>query len=624
MVARGRTLSDPRWSPGGDRLAWIDSLAGRADLVVAPADGSGPSFVLTPDTPTATRGAPFTWTADGAEIVYAAADGRLLAVRAAGGPTRVLSRDGRASAPALSPDGSRVAFVLERDDACEIAAVPLDASAWPVRISTGADWAVDPAWSADGRAIAWHEWDFPYMAWDSSRIVLRPVDGCVPAGPPVVVAGGPGEAVSQPRFAPDGSALGFVSDRAGFMNLWLASAEGKDPRPALEEPFEHAESTWGPGQRSFAWAPDGGALVVNRNEAGFGRLILVPAGGGTAGRELSRGWHHGLHWSPAGLACMRSGARTPPRVTVLQPGDHAGPLAPSARWAAPDVRRRVLAQAAPGALEAAGPVEPEAVTWTSEDGAIVHGLLYRPPAPALGDPSLGDRPFGDPPPLFVYVHGGPTGSSVAGWVPRHQFWVSRGWAVLTPNYRGSTGYGRAYTQALTGNWGVADVADVASGIRHAGSVGWGDPRRVAIDGGSAGGFTLLLVCARYPELVKAAVARYGVTDLFDLAETTHRLESRYLDQIVGPLPEAADRYREHSPIHHADRISTPLLVLQGDRDDTVPKPQADAFVEALRRRGGVVEYHVYEGEGHGWSRPEPVMDELTRAEKFLTRWVLQR
>ena len=129
--------------------------------------------------------------------------------------------------------------------------------------------------------------------------------------------------------------------------------------------------------------------------------------------------------------------------------------------------------------------------------------------------------------------------AAAAWFPRHQFWVSRGWAVLAPNYRGSTGYGRAYTQALMGQWGELDVADVAAGIGHAVEQGWVEPGRVALDGGSAGGFTLLLLCARHPDLVRAGVDRYGVTDLFDLAETTHRYESRYMDKVVGPLPAAA-------------------------------------------------------------------------------------
>ena len=404
----------------------------------------------------------------------------------------------------------------------------------------------------------------------------------------------------SPASPPTGSALAFVSDATGWMNVWIGGPEGEGAKPLLDEPYEHAEPTWGAGQRSYAWAPDGSAVAFGRNEGGFGRLVVAPLDGDP--RPVGKGWHHFLDWGAAGIAAIRSGGVTPPSVVIADPSVSGA--------------RRVLASGAPAALVAAGPVEPEPVSWTGEDGGAVHGLFYRPETSALGP--------GTAPPMIVYVHGGPTGSAAVTWWPRHQFWVSRGWAVLAPNYRGSTGYGRAYTQALTGRWGELDVADVAAGIRHAGAAGWCDAGRVAIDGGSAGGFTLLLLCARYPGLVRAAIDRYGVADLFDLAETTHRYESRYLDKVVGPLPEAAALYRERSPVNHAAEIKVPLLVLQGDRDNTVPKAQADALVDALRRTGATVEYHLYEGEGHGWSKPETVADELDRAEKFLTRWVLKR
>ncbi|HZQ79545.1 MAG TPA: S9 family peptidase [Acidimicrobiia bacterium] len=600
MVARSRGLAGPRFSPDGRRLAWVETAGGRSDIVVGPADGSGPAVAVTADAATGPYGA-FTWAGAGT-IVYAAADGRLVAVPAGGGPLRVLSPDGEAAAPAASADGERIAFVLEREDRCDIAVVPTDGSAWPVRLSTGADWAFDPAWAPDGRSVAWHEWDFPDMPWDASRIAVRAVDGLAPAGPPRLVAGADGGvACGQPRFSPAGDGLAFVCDRTGWMNVWVGDGGGGGAKPLVDEPVEHAEPTWGAGQRSYAWSPDGSAIALCRNEGGFGRLVVVARGSGDA-RPVGKGWHHYLDWGPAGIAAVRSGGVTPPSVVVADPASSGS--------------RRLLASAAPGALVAAGPVEPEPVRWTGEDGGTVHGLLYRPASSALGP--------GTAPPMIAYVHGGPTGSSAVTWWPRHQFWVSRGWAVLAPNYRGSTGYGRAYTQALCGRWGELDVADVAAGIRHAGASGWCDPGRVAVDGGSAGGFTLLLLCARFPGLVRAAVDRYGVADLFDLAETTHRYESRYLDKVVGPLPAAAALYRERSPVTHAARITVPLLVLQGDRDKTVPKAQADAVVDAVRRAGGTVEYHVYEGEGHGWSKPETVADELERSERFLTRWVLKR
>src|ERR671932_517806 len=177
MVARSRGLAATRFSPDGRRLAWIETVGGRSDIVVAPADASGPPVVVT-------------------------ADGRLVAVPGSGGPLRVLSPDGEAAAPAATPDGGRIAFVVERDDRCDIAVVPTDGSAWPARQSTGADWTFDPAWSPDGRRLAWHEWDFPDMPWDASRIVLRAVDGLTPGRPARVVAGADGGvACGQPRFS---------------------------------------------------------------------------------------------------------------------------------------------------------------------------------------------------------------------------------------------------------------------------------------------------------------------------------------------------------------------------------------------------------------------------------------
>src|SRR5437763_4999935 len=290
MVARSRGLAGPRFSPDGGRLAWVETAAGRSDVVVAPADASGPPVVITAAAPTGPSGG-FTWA--GADVVvYAASDGRLVAVPATGGRLRVLSEDGEASAPAATAAGDRIAFVVERDDRCDIAVVPTDGSAWPVRLSTGADWAFDPAWSPSGKSLAWHEWDFPAMPWDASRIVVRRVDGLAPAGPPEVVAGGAGAAVAcgQPRFSPAGDALGYVCDETGWINVWVADPDGKNARPVLDEPFEHAEPTWGAGQRSWAWAPDGSpALALCRNEGGFGRLVLTSIGG--QARPVAKGWH---------------------------------------------------------------------------------------------------------------------------------------------------------------------------------------------------------------------------------------------------------------------------------------------------------------------------------------------
>lgn len=597
MIARSRGLAEPRWSPSGRLLAWIDAFDGRTDVVVAPARGDGPALVVTGDLAATGSGShgggAFAFAGDD-QLVVAAADGRLAVLPASGGPARIVSRDGRAFAPAVSPDAARAAFCVERPEACDVAVVPLDGTAWPQRMSL-ADYAWDPAWSPDGRFLAWHEWDLPNMPWDGSRIVVADLA----TGERRTVAGGDGVAVGQPRFSPDGQWLAHVDDRAGWTNVWLTRPDGSAARPLVAEEHEHAEPSWGPGQRSFAWSPDGARIALCRNEAGFGRLVVAEVDGGET-REVSKGWHRWIDWRVAGLAAVRSGARTPAAVVEASP---------DGSW------RRVVARGPVGGVEAAAPSEPEVVSWCSGE-VTVPGRLYRPAHSALGP--------GTRPPLYVHVHGGPTSQAPVDWNPRIAYWVSRGWAVLAPDYRGSSGHGRAHWRALEGRWGVDDVDDVAAGIRHAVERGWCEPGRVAVVGGSAGGLTVLMLCAKHGDVVRAGVSLYGVTDLFDLAETTHRFESRYLDRLVGELPAAADRYRDHSPITHAGEVRVPVLVLQGGVDEVVPRAQADAMVEAMRRAGAPVEYHVYEDEGHGFRRTANVVDELERTEAFLARWVLRR
>lgn len=579
IVARSGSVSDPRWSPSGARLAWVETRSGRADLVVAAPGSGSPATVVTAE---CGIGGSYAWASDD-EIVVAAGDGRLLVVHAGGGVLRALTRDGRAAAPAVSARGD-VAFVLERDDACDVAVVGLDGARWPVRVSS-ADYAWDPSWSHDGSRLAWHEWDLPDMPWDSSRIVVRDGDATK------VVAGGDGVAVGQPRFSPVGDMLAFVSDAEGFVQLWTARPDGSEAAPLLRESCEHAEPAWAPSQRSYTWSPAADALAWSRNEDGFGRLVIAAPGARSA-RELSKGWHRGLDWGEHGIVCARSGAVTPGQVVVL---------------AANGSGRRSVARGPAGGFERTGLVEPRAVTWRSGN-ATVHGLLYRGAGAAR-------------PPLMVHVHGGPTGQALADWNPRVQWLVQRGWAVLQPNYRGSSGYGRAYAQSLSQRWGERDVADVAAGIRHAVKEGWGDGDRVAIMGGSAGGFTALLVAAREPDLVHAVIALYPVTDLADLAATTDRFESGYHLRLVGPLPASRDRYRESSPVTVAGAVRSPVLLLHGSDDASVRPGQSERLAERLRAAGTFVDHHVYDGEGHGWRRPETVADELTRIDAFLTRWL---
>lgn len=599
MCAAGRTVGEPRLSPDGGRIALVTTTGGRGAVVVMDLDGGHEQVVTTQPTPQGARaygGGTFDWLPDGNALVYAGTDGGLWLQPVAGGPPRLLVAGvaGSCAAPAVSPDGTRVAYVVDQRHVA--VAGTGEGAPWPVRVSGAADFALDPSWSPDGSTLAWHEWSVPAMPWDASSIVVAPADG---RAAPRAVAGGEGRSVGQPRFSPDGSAVGHIDDRGGFANLWACEPDGSGAHALLGEAQEHADATWGHGQRSWAWSPDGRSVAVCRNvEGGFGDLVVVDLDSREV-RRLARGAHGGVSWLGGRLAAVRSGGRTPTQVVVYEGQDLA--------------ERRTLARGPVAGFEAADLVEPEVVTWPGEDGADVHGRLY---GPAHAD-------HGTPPPLIAWVHGGPTDQWGVTWNARIAFWVDAGWAVLVPDHRGSTGHGRAYTQAMAGRWGELDVADVAAGLRAAADRGWGDPRRLVVMGGSAGGFTVLNVLASHPDLCAAGVDLFGVADLLDLDETTHRYEAHYLHSILGPLPAAADAYRERSPVNRVGAITAPLLILQGSDDPVVPLAQSQAIADGLRALGRTVELHVYDGEGHGWGRPETVVDELDRTASFLRRHVLR-
>ena len=564
-----------------------------------PSHGSGPPVVVTAEHALgrvgAYRGGMWCWRSDDS-LAVVTADGSLAIIEVGGRTVSVVRHDGQAAAPVAWSGG--LLFASERSDALDVVEVPMlgETAESAGRRWSHADFAWDPTVSADGELVAWHEWDLDAMSWTASRIVVAQRSD----GSGYVVAGGDGIAVGQPRFSPDGAHLAYVTDRSGFWNLHIADADGSNARPLIGEDHDHAEPSWGPGQRSFAWSPDSDAVALCRNEAGFARLVVVSLDGTV--RQLAKGWHHGIDWGSAGVVAVRSGAKTPPQITVVH---------------ATTGVRRVVARGAPAGLES-GAREPRPVTW-SNDGATIHGLLY--PPDADGRNADADGP-GAPPPMIVDVHGGPTGQATVSWDGWLRYFTSRGWAVLRPNPRGSTGYGRAYAQGLRGTWGAADVEDIGAGIRAAAAHGWCDPARVAVSGGSSGGLTALMIGVRHPDLVRAVVSAYGVTDLFDLAATTHRFESRYLDELVGTIPDDDDRFRAQSPVTHAADMRVPLLVLQGDEDKVVPLRQAQLLVDAVRSAGGVVEDHIYTGEGHGWSKIETVQDELERTHSFLERWVM--
>jgi len=258
--------------------------------------------------------------------------------------------------------------------------------------------------------------------------------------------------------------------------------------------------------------------------------------------------------------------------------------------------------------------QPEAITWQGMDGEKVYGLFY--------DPKSSQYKGIGSPPLIALIHGGPTSQRGASFYPDVQFFTTRGYAVLQVNYRGSTGYGRAYRDKLRNSWGIYDVEDTVSGVRHLVAQGHADNDRLIIMGGSAGGFTVLKALEDYPGVFRAGVCMYGVANQFTLVADTHKFEERYSDSLLGPLPEAAEIYRERSPIFFADKIQDPIIVFQGEDDKVVPRAQSDAIIASLQHNGIPHEYHLYAGEGHGFRKAETIEHFYNTVERFLKGYVI--
>jgi dipeptidyl aminopeptidase/acylaminoacyl peptidase len=295
---------------------------------------------------------------------------------------------------------------------------------------------------------------------------------------------------------------------------------------------------------------------------------------------------------------IASSAQVPPRVLRL---DRRGGVEVVARAAAESV--------APAAL-----AEPRHLSWTTAAGRPLHGLYYPPTSPRFASSGL--------PPAILMVHGGPNSQAHTAHNPRNQFFATRGYAVFEVNYRGSTGYGRAYRQALDGQWGVADLEDTVAASERLVELRLADPGRLVVMGSSAGGYTVLRALTARPGYFRAGVCVYGIANLFTLASGTHKLEERYLDSLLGVLPAAAAVYRERSPLFAVEALRDPVAVYHGADDQVVPPAQSEALVESLRRRQVPHEYRVFPGEGHGWRRPETIEAFFQSVEAFLRQHVL--
>ncbi|MCW0215533.1 MAG: S9 family peptidase [Pseudonocardia sp.] len=519
-------------------------------------------------------------------------------------PEPEVTRGDRYADVDLAPDGSYLVAIRERhpmggtgavDVRNEIVRLSPTGPSEPEVLVTGPDFVSSPRISPDGVRLVWVSWNHPSMPWDDTVLTGRNLV----TGDEAVVAGGPGESVSEPRWAPDG-ALYFLSDRTGWWNLyrWLP---GSDIVPVVRIDAEIGEPAWVLGGSRYAIL-DGGEIVFARWQGGYDGLAVHHPDGTRADLDVPF----------SAVASVRAGGSGDVVVVAGTPAEE-----PGVHRVALDGTVGTLRAPRELGLDAGYLSVPEAVSFPSVDGEgaprTAHALFYPPANPAHSGPD------GELPPLLVVIHGGPTASAVPVLSVNVQYWTSRGFGVVDVNYGGSTGFGREYRELLKGAWGIVDVADCLAAARWLGERGRVDPARLAIRGGSAGGYTTLAALAREDTPFAAGADHFGVADLEALAADTHKFESRYLDGLVGPYPASRDVYVERSPIHHVERFGTPLIVLQGSEDAIVPPNQSELIVDALRARKVPVAYLLFEGEQHGFRRAENIRRALEAELSFYSQ-----
>ncbi len=611
-LAEDCRLEGASWDSDGHTLVWLEGRSGRGVLVAENSSGDAPRD-LSPELSVRAEvgygGGDFT--VHGGNVYFSeGSTGRIYRQSLKGGEARPITPPfGKSASATVSPDGRWVAYVHHDDDGMDrLAIVDVEGDQWPHVLTSGRDFYMHPRWSPDGRWFCWIAWEHPNMPWDSTTLYLAPVidaDGHHPTlGEAQVVAGGEETSIFQPEFTPDGRRLLYISDEHGWGQLVAYDFESRERQWLTPKGVEYGLPAWRQGVRTYAVSYDSRFVTAVRNENGSMCVERIDLDTGQRSRVDALSSYREV--------VQMTAAPDTDRVVLIG----SSPKSPL-RIAEHDFakqRTRVVARSSPEAVEPNVLADCEAISWTTSGGEQAHGLYYAPPG--IHADSTGK------PPLVVLIHGGPTSQVRAGWHADAQFFATRGYAVLYVNYRGSTGYGREYMLKLRGNWGVCDVEDAVSGMRHLVDGGLVDGHRTAIMGGSAGGFTVLETMARYPDAFTAGVCLYGVANHFHLAFQTHKFESRYLDSLLGPLPEAAAVYRERSPVFHAEQIRRPLAIFQGGQDHVVPREQSDTIVAALEHNGTPHLYHVYEDEGHGWRKQETIAHFYRTLEDFLRQHVL--
>ena len=459
---------------------------------------------------------------------------------------------------------------------------------------SGSNFYSNPRLSPDGTRLCWLQWNHPNMPWDGTELWTAAVNPDGSLGERHLIAGGLTESVYAPDWSPQGE-LYFVSDRSGWWNLYRYRNGQIEPLHPMEAEF--GQPQWQFGESTFAFESARRLVCIYEQNGVFHLATLDTATLGLAEIETPYSDFADISAVP-GRVVMAAGSPTEPWAIVQL-----------------DLVEReltVLRRSTELKIDAGYISEPEAIEFPTEHGLTAHAFYY-PPQNKDFQAAEDEKP-----PLIVMSHGGPTGSTSSVLALGRQYWTSRGFAVVDVNYGGSTGYGREYRQRLNGQWGVVDVDDCVNAARFLVDRGVVDGNRLAIRGGSAGGYTTL--CAiTFRDVFKAGASHFGIGDLEVFIHDTHKFESRYLDSLVGPFPERRDLYLERSSIHHLEGLNCALILFQGLEDKIVPPNQAEMMFDAVKAKGLPVAYLPFEGEQHGFRQARNIKRSLEAELYFYSR-----
>jgi dipeptidyl aminopeptidase/acylaminoacyl peptidase len=610
LLAGGDTVSLNAVGASDQGIYWTEGRpheGGRSVLAFKPDDGE-PVDVVPAGFNVRTRvheyGGGAYWLHDAVVWCSNFDDGRVYRFDAPGGDARPVTPDPpepnawRYADARVTADGRLIICVRERHDVGdeplnELVAFPSDGSQEPRAIATGRDFYAFPRISPDGGRLAWTAWDHPLLPFEGAELWVADLGADGTLSNERRVAGSEHESVTQPAWAPNG-ALYFVNDPNGWWNLY--AAEGGEIRPVCELEAELAPPQWIHGIQTYVFLPDGRIALVVTRQAVESLELLDPRDGEL--RPLDLPYTAYTAWSLASRGTT---------IVTVAASPTEGPAVVTIDVSSG--RRQVVKRGMTADIDERFVSRPEAIEYATEDGAA-YGFYYAPTNPDF-EPIDGELP-----PLIVWVHGGPTAHTLPVLDLEIQFFTSRGFAVCDVNYGGSTGYGRAFRDRLRGRWGEVDVHDAEAAAQSLVARGLADPDRVLITGGSAGGYTTLMAMG-VSDVFAAGISEFGVADLVTFHGDTHKFESRYDEYLVGKWPDEKELYRERSPVTHADKISRPLLLLQGLDDRVVPPSQAEVIVAALERNGVPYAYIAFEGEGHGFRGADAIRRSKDASLSFL-------